>query len=80
MADTTPGERVRPWVWSPAPTCMPALAGFPAGKVVRCQYDPGQTALGWESKADRDLFITSHLCDLGHVSALSDLHPAKQKG
>lgn len=56
------------------------LAGFPPGKVVRCQYDPGQTALGWESKADTDLFITFHLCDLERVSALSDLHPAKQKG
>lgn len=37
------------------PACL-ALAGFLAGQVVRCQYDPGQTALGWESMADTGLF------------------------
>lgn len=47
--------------------------------MVKCQYDPGQTALGWESKADIDLFITAHLCcDLGQVRVISGLSSSRK--
>lgn len=72
MVDGTQAQLVRPWVWSPAPAC------FPVGKAVRGQCDPGQSALGWESKAGIDLFITSRLCDLGQVGVISGLSSSRK--
>lgn len=72
MVDGTQAQLVRPWVWSPAPAC------FPAGKTARGQCDPGQTVLGWESKAGIDLFITSCLCDLGQVGVISGLASSRK--
>lgn len=66
---------MRPWGWSPAPARMP---GFSRLSSWRCQCDPGQTALAWESQADIDLFITSHLCDLGQVGIISGFSSSRK--